>query len=100
MSITIAAHSEESKAVHEKILSGSKAKSRFIRIPSAHRIHLIEAGNGPPVLLSNGSVGNQAVLPGRWNYLCRSPLVLMQIGPLTTLETVGLPMALAFPFCL
>jgi pimeloyl-ACP methyl ester carboxylesterase len=55
MSITVAAHPAEVKAVHEKILSGSKAKSRFIRIPSGHRIHVIEAGDGPPVLLLNGS---------------------------------------------
>jgi pimeloyl-ACP methyl ester carboxylesterase len=55
MSITTAAHPEEVKAVHEKILSGSKAKSRFIRIRSGHRIHVIEAGDGPPVLLFNGS---------------------------------------------
>lgn len=55
MSITIAAHPEEVNAVHEKILSGSNANSRFIRIPSGHRIHLIEAGDGPPVLLFNGS---------------------------------------------
>jgi len=55
MSITVAAHPEEVKAVHEKILAGSPAKSRFIRIPSGHRIHLIEAGDGPPVLLLNGS---------------------------------------------
>jgi pimeloyl-ACP methyl ester carboxylesterase len=55
MSITIATHPEEVKAVHEKVLSGSKAKSRFIRIPSGHRIHVIEAGDGPPVLLFNGS---------------------------------------------
>ena len=55
MSITIAGHPEEVKAVHEKILSGSKANSRYIRLPSGHRIHLIEAGDGPPVLLLNGS---------------------------------------------
>lgn len=55
MSITTAVHPEEVKAVHEKILSGSKAQSRFIRIPSGHRIHVIEAGDGPPVLLFNGS---------------------------------------------
>jgi len=55
MGITVTAHPEEVKAVHEKILSGSKAKSRFIRIPSGHRIHVIEAGDGPPVLLLNGS---------------------------------------------
>jgi pimeloyl-ACP methyl ester carboxylesterase len=55
MNITAAAHPKEVKAVHEKILSGSKAKGRFIRIPSGQRIHVIEAGDGPPVLLFNGS---------------------------------------------
>jgi 2-hydroxy-6-oxonona-2,4-dienedioate hydrolase len=55
MSVTAASHPEEVQAVHDKILSGSKAKSRFIKTPSGQQIHVIESGDGPPVLLFNGS---------------------------------------------
>lgn len=54
MSIATAAHTAEVKGVHEKILSRSSAKNRFIETPTG-RVHLIEAGDGPPVLLFNGS---------------------------------------------
>lgn len=55
MSVIAGSHPEEVKAVHEKILSGSKAKSRFIKIASGQQVHVIESGDGPPVLLFNGS---------------------------------------------
>jgi pimeloyl-ACP methyl ester carboxylesterase len=54
MSPAIAAHTADVKTVHEKILSGSSAKNRFINIPIG-RVHVIEAGDGPPVVLFNGS---------------------------------------------
>lgn len=54
MTTATATHTAEVEAVHEKILSRSSAKNRFINIPTG-RVHLIEAGDGPPVLLFNGS---------------------------------------------
>jgi pimeloyl-ACP methyl ester carboxylesterase len=54
MSTATVAHTAEVKTVHEKILSGSSAKNRFIKTPTG-RVHVIEAGDGPPVLLFNGS---------------------------------------------
>jgi pimeloyl-ACP methyl ester carboxylesterase len=54
MRTATAAHTAEVKAVHEKILSGSSAKNRFIKTPTG-RVHVIEAGDGPPVVLFNGS---------------------------------------------
>lgn len=55
MSVTTAVHPKEVSSVHEKILAESRAKSRFIRLPAGHNIHVIEAGDGPPVVLLNGS---------------------------------------------
>jgi pimeloyl-ACP methyl ester carboxylesterase len=54
MSTTPSAHTAELEAVHQKILLGSAAKNRFIKTP-AGRVHVIEAGDGPAVLLFNGS---------------------------------------------
>jgi 2-hydroxy-6-oxonona-2,4-dienedioate hydrolase len=54
MTTATATHTAEVEAVHEKILSRSSAKNRFINTPTG-RVHVIEAGDGPPVLLLNGS---------------------------------------------
>jgi pimeloyl-ACP methyl ester carboxylesterase len=54
MPTATAAHTAEVEAVHEKILSRSAAKNRSINTPTG-RVHVIEAGDGPPVLLFNGS---------------------------------------------
>src|SRR5918992_6360786 len=54
MTTAIAAHSAAVKAVHERILSRSPAKNRIIKTPTGG-VHVIEVGDGPPVLLFNGS---------------------------------------------
>src|SRR5918996_3228335 len=54
MTTATAAHTSEVEAVHEKILSRSSVRNRFIKTLTG-RVHAIEAGDGPPVLLFNGS---------------------------------------------
>jgi pimeloyl-ACP methyl ester carboxylesterase len=54
MGVGPTAHTAEIHAVHEKVLSGSSVKNRFITTPTG-RVHVLEAGDGPPVLLFNGS---------------------------------------------
>ncbi len=41
--------------VHERMLGASTARSRHIGVRSGRHVHLIEAGEGPPVLLLHGS---------------------------------------------
>jgi pimeloyl-ACP methyl ester carboxylesterase len=51
-------------AVHERILAASLARSRHIRVRSGRRVHVIEAGQGPPVLFLHGSsTSSLSVLP-------------------------------------
>jgi pimeloyl-ACP methyl ester carboxylesterase len=54
MSAAPTVHTPELEAVHERILSGSVARNRFIKTRTG-RVHVIEAGDGPPVLIFNGS---------------------------------------------
>jgi pimeloyl-ACP methyl ester carboxylesterase len=54
MGVGPTAHTAEIHAVHEKVLSRSSVKNRFITTPTG-RVHVLEAGDGPPVLLFNGS---------------------------------------------
>jgi pimeloyl-ACP methyl ester carboxylesterase len=57
-------HSEEVVAVHQRILGASPARSRHIEVRSGRRVHVIEAGAGPPVLLLHGSsTSSLSVLP-------------------------------------
>jgi pimeloyl-ACP methyl ester carboxylesterase len=51
----ISAHSDEVLAIHERMLGASPARSRHIDLRSGRRVHVIEAGEGPPVLLLHGS---------------------------------------------
>jgi pimeloyl-ACP methyl ester carboxylesterase len=51
----VPAHSDEVVAVHERILGASPAWSRHIEVRSGRRVHVIEAGEGPPVLFLHGS---------------------------------------------
>jgi pimeloyl-ACP methyl ester carboxylesterase len=51
----ISAHSDEVLAIHERMLGASPAGSRQIDLRSGRRVHVIEAGEGPPVLLLHGS---------------------------------------------
>jgi len=41
--------------IHERMLRGSAARSRFIEIRSGRRVHVLEAGEGPPVLHLHGT---------------------------------------------
>lgn len=49
------AHSDEVFAVHERMLGGSPARSRYIEVRSGLRVHVIEAGDGPAVVSLHGS---------------------------------------------
>jgi hypothetical protein len=51
----VPAHSDEVVALHERILRSSPARSRYIQVNSGRRVHVIEAGEGPPVLFLHGS---------------------------------------------
>src|SRR5829696_1070572 len=42
-------------AAHERMLGGSRARSRHLDIRTGRRVHILEAGEGPPVLLLHGS---------------------------------------------
>jgi pimeloyl-ACP methyl ester carboxylesterase len=42
-------------AAHERMLRASRARSRHLDVRSGRRVHLLEAGEGPPVLLLHGS---------------------------------------------
>ncbi|MGH7511097.1 MAG: hypothetical protein ACREMZ_16770 [Gemmatimonadales bacterium] len=46
---------------YERMVRASGAQSRFIRRPSAGRVHVIEAGDGPPVVHLHGN--NTSSLP-------------------------------------
>ena len=41
-------HPDEVLAVHERILAVSPAQGRDIKVGSGRRVHVIEAGKGPP----------------------------------------------------
>jgi pimeloyl-ACP methyl ester carboxylesterase len=47
-------HSAEMLAVHERMLAPAAVRGRFIDVGSG-RVHVIEAGEGPPVLFLHGS---------------------------------------------
>jgi pimeloyl-ACP methyl ester carboxylesterase len=60
----IPAHSDEVLEVHERMLGASPARSRHIEVRSGRRVHVIEAGEGPPVLvLHGGSTSSLSLLP-------------------------------------
>jgi pimeloyl-ACP methyl ester carboxylesterase len=42
-------------AAHEQMLGDSRARSRQLDVRSGRRVHILEAGEGPPVLLLHGS---------------------------------------------
>lgn len=54
--------SNEVVAVHERILASSRARGRFIKLGSGPQIHVIEAGDGPPVVLLHGSSTSSLLL--------------------------------------
>jgi pimeloyl-ACP methyl ester carboxylesterase len=49
------AHSNDVREVHERMLGASRARGRHIEVRSGQGVHVIEAGEGPPVLLLHGS---------------------------------------------
>jgi pimeloyl-ACP methyl ester carboxylesterase len=60
----VPAHSDEVVEVHQRILGASPARSRHIEVGSGRRVHVIEAGGGPPVLFPHGSnTSSLSVLP-------------------------------------
>jgi pimeloyl-ACP methyl ester carboxylesterase len=60
----VPAHSDEVVEVHQRILGASPARSRHIEVGSGRRVHVIEAGGGPPVLfLHGGNTSSLSVLP-------------------------------------
>lgn len=48
-------HPEAVAAAYERILRGSKAHPRFIEVADGRRVHIIESGEGPPVVLLHGT---------------------------------------------
>jgi pimeloyl-ACP methyl ester carboxylesterase len=60
----VPAHPDEMFEVHERILAKYPADSRHIRVRSGRRVHVIESGNGPPVLhLHGSSTSSLSLLP-------------------------------------
>ncbi len=60
----VSAHSDEVFEVHERILGAYPARSRHIQVRSGRRVHVIEAGEGPPVLHLHGSgTSSMSLLP-------------------------------------
>jgi len=48
-------HSDEVIAAHERVLSGSGALSRYVDVSPGQRVHVIESGAGPSLVLLHGS---------------------------------------------
>ena len=56
-------HPAEVEAAHARVLSGSRARSRFVEV-RGQRVHLMEAGEGAPLVLIHGSgPSSQLFLP-------------------------------------
>ena len=51
----VRAHSAAVFDVHERMLGGSRASSRHIEVSSGRGVHVIEAGDGVPVVFLHGS---------------------------------------------
>jgi pimeloyl-ACP methyl ester carboxylesterase len=54
-------HPDEVAAVHQRVLGGSRARGRHIEVAPGRQVHVIEAGDGPPLVLLHGS-GPSALL--------------------------------------
>jgi pimeloyl-ACP methyl ester carboxylesterase len=50
-----AAHPDEVMAAHARVLAGSSAQSRYVEAAPDQRVHVIEAGDGQPLVLLHGS---------------------------------------------
>jgi 2-hydroxy-6-oxonona-2,4-dienedioate hydrolase len=53
------AHPVEVRRVYERVLAGSSMRSRHLEVGAGRRVHLLEKGAGPPVVLLHGT-GNSA----------------------------------------
>ena len=49
------AHSPELLGIHERMLGTAGAQARFLPVRSGRRVHVVEAGDGPPVVALHGS---------------------------------------------
>jgi pimeloyl-ACP methyl ester carboxylesterase len=49
------AHPPEVHAVYERMLGAAGAQSRYLAVRSGRRVHVVEAGDGPPVVALHGS---------------------------------------------
>ena len=61
-------HTAAVEGVHRRMLSSADAHGRFVRRPSGHRVHVVETGDGPPVVHLHGtntSSLSHLMLPGR-----------------------------------
>jgi pimeloyl-ACP methyl ester carboxylesterase len=52
-------HSAEIRHVYERLLSGASVRSRHVEVAAGNRVHLLEKGAGPPLVLLHGT-GNPA----------------------------------------
>jgi pimeloyl-ACP methyl ester carboxylesterase len=52
-------HSAEIRQVYERLLAGAPVRSRHVEVDGGNRVHLLEQGAGPPVVLLHGT-GNPA----------------------------------------
>ena len=52
-------HSAEIREVYERLLAGASVSSRHVEVDAGNRVHLLEQGAGPPVVLLHGT-GNPA----------------------------------------
>jgi hypothetical protein len=44
-------HSVEVQQVYQRVLAGTSVRSRYIEVGAGNRVHLLEMGAGPPVVL-------------------------------------------------
>lgn len=48
-------HSVEVRQVYERLLAKASVRSRYIELDAGSRVHLLDSGGGPPVVLLHGS---------------------------------------------
>ena len=87
-------HPIEAVRIHERVLKGSSVERRYIAIGSGYKIHLIEAGDGPPLVYLHGGgaaahtflpvlehlEGVRAIVPDRPGYGLSDPVGLDHQG--------------------
>lgn len=54
-------HPSEVEGAHSRVLAGSPARGRYVEMSPGRRVHVIEAGEGSPLVLIHGS-GPSALL--------------------------------------